>query len=201
MIDKKDYTDLYRQADLTYADEIGRLMTEMKINSFQISNDSMDVVSLRMNEDDIFPKAVMRDGKVMDICDIRGIGERLYNIVYDEYQSQYKETVIDKIKRMDFDTLVQFLQKNGIIPSTSVVFRMNDNNVWRSLMDEHSTIQVIKQINDAYVHDEFEYYDGYVWVEKYDGQVIFFKSFDSVSEIIEYFEDEVNEKCSTGGII
>lgn len=200
MIDKKDHTDLYRQADLMYADEIGRLMTEMKINSFQISNDSMDVVSLRMNEDDIFPKAVMRDGKVMDICDIRGIGERLYNIVYDEYQSQYKETVIDKIKRMDFDTLVQFLQKNGIIPSTSVVFRMNDNNVWRSLMDEHSTIQVIKQINDAYVHDEFEYYDGYVWVEKYDGQVIF-KSFDSVSEIIEYFEDEVNEKCSTGGII
>lgn len=200
MIDKKDHTDLYRQADLMYADEIGRLMTEMKINSFQISNDSMDVVSLRMNEDDIFPKAVMRDGKVMDICDIRGIGERLYNIVYDEYQNQYKETVIDKIKRMDFDTLVQFLQKNGIIPSTSVIFRMNDNNVWRSLMDEHSTIQVIKQINDAYVHDEFEYYDGYVWVEKYDGQVIF-KSFDSVSEIIEYFEDEVNEKCSTGGII
>lgn len=195
MINKKDHTDLYRQADLKYADEIGRLMTEMKINSFQISNDSMDVVSLRMNEDDVFPEAVMRDGKVMDICDIRGIGERLYNIVYDEYQSQYKETVIDKIKRMDLDTLVQFLQKNGIILCTSVIFRMNDNNVWRSLMDEHSPIQVIKQINDAYVHDEFEYYDEYVWVEKYNGQVIF-KSFDTVSEIIKYFEDEINEKCS-----
>ena len=195
MIDKKDYTDLYRQADLMYANEISRLMAEMKINSLQISNDGMDVVSLRKDEDDLFPKAVMSDGKVMDIVDIRGIGERLYNIVYNEYQNQYKETVIDKIKRMDFDTLVQFLQKNGIISITSIIFRMNDNNVWRSLMDEHSPIQVIKQINDAYVHDDFEYDDGYVWAEK-DNRQINFKSFGSVSRIVKYFEDEVNEKCS-----
>lgn len=195
MIDKKDYTDLYQQADLMYANEISRLMAEMKINSFQFSDDGMDVVSLRKDENDLFPKAVMSDGRVMDIVDIRGIGDRLYNIVYDEYRSQYKDTVIDKIKLMDFDTLVQFLQKNGIISGTSVFFRMSDNDAWRSLMVEYSPNHVIKQINDAYIHDDFEYNDGYVWVEKYKRQAIF-KSFKSVLGIANYFEDDVKEKCS-----
>lgn len=195
MIEKKDYTDLYQKADLMYANEILSLMGEMRINTVQISDDGMDVVSLVIDEDTVFPKMVMRDGKVMDIVDIRGIGERLYNIVYDEYQSQYKETVTDRIKRMDLDTLVQFLQKNGIVSITSMFFRMADNDVWRSLMVEYSPIHVIKEIHDAYVHDEFEYNDEYVWVERYNGQV-FFYSFKSVLEIAEYFEDEVKEKCS-----
>lgn len=195
MIEKKDYTDLYHKADLMYANEILSLMGEMKIKTFQISDDGMDVVSVVIDKDTVFPQMVMRDGKVMDITDIRGIGERLYDIVYDEYQSQYKETVTDRIKRMDLDTLVQFLQKNGIISITSVFFRMDDNDVWRSLMVEYSPIHVIKEIHDAYVHDEFEYKDEYVWVERYNGQV-FFYSFKSVLEIAEYFEDEVEEKCS-----
>lgn len=195
MIEKKDYTDLYQKADLMYANEILGLMGEMRINTFQISDDGMDVVSLVIDEDTVFPKMVMRDGKVMDIVDIRGIGERLYDIVYVEYQSQYKETVTDRIKRMDLDTLAQFLIENGIISSTSVIFRMSDNDVWRSLMVEFSPIHVIKEIHDAYVHDEFEYNDGYVWVERYNRQAIF-KSFNSVLEIAEYFEDEVKEKCS-----
>lgn len=195
MIDKKDYTDLYQQADLMYANEISRLMAEMNIDSLQISDDSMDVVSLRKNKDEVFAKMIMRDGRVMDIEDIRGIGEKLYKIVYDGYQSQYKETVIDRIKRMDFDALVLFLRKYGVISDTSVFFRMNDNDVWRSLMDEYSPNHVIKQINNAYIHDDFEYPDGYVWAEKYDRLVIF-KSFGSVLGIANYFEDAVKEKCS-----
>lgn len=195
MIEKKDYTELYKKADLMYANEIDCLMREMKTDTFQISDDGMDVVSLVKDEYTVFPKMVMRDGRVMEIDDIRGIGERLYNIVYDEYQSQYKETVIDRTKRMDFDTLVQFLNENGIISGTSVFFRMSDNDAWRSLMVEFSPNHVIKQINDAYIHDNFEYNDGYVWVEKYNRQAIF-KSFKSVLGIAKYFEDEVKEKCS-----
>lgn len=200
MIDKKDYNDLYQKADLMYANEIDRLMREMGIKSFHIPDDSMGVVSLVKGENDVFPHIVMRDGCVMDIDSIIGIGERLYNIVYDEYQSQYKETVIDKIIRMDFDTFVRFLGEIGIITDTLVLFRMSDNNVWRSLMDEFSPIHVIKQINDAYIHDEFEYHDGYVLADKYNRQV-FLKSFNSVSEIAGYFEDEVNEKCPAGSIV
>lgn len=200
MKEKKDYTELYKKADLMYANEIDCLMREMGIKTFHIPNDSMDVVSLVKGENDVFPHIVMRDGSVMDIDNIIGMGERLYDIVYAEYQSQYKETVIDKIKRMDFDDLVRFMGEIGIITDRFVLFRMSDNNVWRSLMDEFSPIHVIKQINDAYIHDEFEYHDGYVFVEKYNRQV-FLKSFTSVSEIAGYFEDEVNEKCPAGSIV
>lgn len=45
----------------------------------------------------------------------------------------------------------------------------------------------------------FESHDGYVWAEKYNRLVIF-KSFKSVLGIAEYFEDEVNEKCSSESI-
>lgn len=199
MIDKKDYNDFYKQVDLMYANEIDRLMREMGIKSFHIPDDSMDAVSLVKGENDVFPHIVMRDGSVMDIDQIIGMGERLYNIVYAEYQSQYKETVIDKIKCMDFDDLVRFMGEIGIITDTLVLFRMSNNNVWRSLMDEFSPIHVIKQINDAYIRDEFEYHDGYVLAEKYNRMVIL-KSFTSVSEIVGYFEDEVNEKCSPKSI-
>lgn len=195
MIEKKDYTGLYQKADLMYADEILTLMNEMKINTFQISDDGMDVDSLLMDDDTVYPKMVMRDGRVMDIDDIRGIGERLYNIVYAEYQSRYKETVADKIKRMDFDTLIQFLSKKRIIPDASTIFRMNDKNSWRSLMDEYSAIHIIKRVNDAYLYGIFNYHDEYVVIDK-DNKEIDLKTFNSVLEIVEYFEYEINKKCS-----
>lgn len=100
---------------------------------------------------------------------------------------------------MSFERIRTFLIELGVINNdfnNTDLVEMNDNSTW---WDKYLSKIAFSYLMDMiiYSHDygDFRTFDNYVLIENRTGG-LFFHSFGTVPEIVNYFEDEIHENCT-----
>ena len=192
MKEKKDYSELYKEADILYAEEVRKLMEEMNTDAIDIPLNALDIKKVVMNDGCVFPKIITSSDATLRFSDIIGVGEQIYEIVYEMYRSQYKETPLDKLRKMDFNGLIEYMMINGVLTDNMHLFEMENNDRWRIFTDEYSFCRIMVQIIDQYNHDDFRISDRYCLIDEYDGKPYIY-SFNTVEEIVDFFAERISE--------
>lgn len=192
MKEKKDYSEFYQKADILYAEEVRTLMEAMKTDAIDIPNNALDISKVVMDDIRLFPKIITSTGESLYFSDITGVGEQIYGIVYEMYSSQYKETPLDKLRKMDFNGLIEYMMINGVLTDNMHLFEMENNDRWRIFTDEYSFCRIMVQIIDQYNRDDFRISDRYCLIDEYDGKPYIY-SFNTVDEIVDFFAERISE--------
>lgn len=192
MKEKKDYSEFYQKADILYAEEVRTLMEAMKTDTIDIPNNALDISKVVMDDIRLFPKIITSTGESLYFSDITGVGEQIYEIVYEMYSSQYKETPLDKLRKMDFNGLIEYMLENGILTDNMHLFEMENNYMWRIFTDKYSFHSIISHIIEQHYHDDFRISDRYCLIDEYDGKPYIY-SFNTVDEIVDFFAERISE--------
>lgn len=192
MKEKKDYSEFYQKADILYAEEVRTLMEAMKTDAIDIPNNALDISKVVMDDIRLFPKIITSTGESLYFSDITGVGEQIYGIVYEMYSSQYKETPLDKLRKKDFNGLIEYMMINGVLTDNMHLFEMENNDRWRIFTDEYSFCRIMVQIIDQYNRDDFRISDRYCLIDEYDGKPYIY-SFNTVDEIVDFFAERISE--------
>lgn len=195
MTEKKDYSELYKEADILYAEEVRKLMVEMNTDAIDIPLNALDIKKVVMNDGCVFPKIITSSDATLRFSDITGVGEQIYGIVYEMYSSQYKETPLDRLRKMDFNGLVEYMRTNGMLTDDMHLFEMGSNDMWRIFTDKYSFHSIMSRIIDHHYHDEFRISDRYCLIDEYDGKPYIY-SFNTVDEIVDFFAERISEVTS-----